>query len=488
MALSVHLLRPWQKLLVGSTASVMTSKWSRCSSVLSGNRVRMVEKSPNSTDPETSQGVCTIHGKQQQQATPISRAVFPPQAVFKRRFSALCGSSEVQEGALIMEKVCLNEAARMVEVEWSGGGVSRFPYVWLRDNCQCPQCFNPDSRSRLVLMLDLDVNVSPVRVEVQAGGSSLSVEWPDGHQSQYDRHWLRERCFSTQALSERQRDWHRKTQLWGAELAHNMPKADFPALLTDDRALYDFLVRLDSVGLVLVQNVPCDVGQVEKLANRVAFLKHTCSGKEFVVMNKTKPGSDVAYTSVKLGLHTDLNSYTYKPGVQMLHCIEQTTGEGGDNSLVDGFNAASQLKEENPDAFRILTTVKVNFRHVGMDYHKYFHLKRRNVISLNDQEDIQSISYSDQSRTSILDLPADLVQPFYDALKAFNTIMCLPRNCLSLKMAAGELIVFDNNRTLHGRSAYSPDSGTRHLQGGYMDWDEIYSRMRAIKADLGIEA
>ncbi|CAH1250334.1 BBOX1 [Branchiostoma lanceolatum] len=485
MALSVHLLRPWQKLLVGSTASVMTSKWSRCSSVLSGNRVRMVEKSPNSTDPETSQGVCTIHGKQQQQATPISRAVFPPQAVFKRRFSALCGSSEVQEGALIMEKVCLNEAARMVEVEWSGGGVSRFPYVWLRDNCQCPQCFNPDSRSRLVLMLDLDVNVSPVRVEVQ-GGSSLSVEWPDGHQSQYDRHWLRERCFSTQALSERQRDWHRKTQLWGADLAHNLPKADFPALLTDDRALYDFLIRLDSVGLVLVQNVPCDVGQVEKLANRVAFLKQTCFGKDFEVVTKMNP-SDLAFTSVQLGLHMDLPSYNYTPGVQMLHCIEQTTGEGGDNSLVDGFNAASQLKEENPDAFRLLTTVKVNFNYVGTDHHKYFFRTRQNVISLDDQGEVQSITYMDLSRSSILDLPADLVQPFYDALKAFNTIMYLPRNCLSLKMAAGELIIFDNTRTLHGRSAYSPDSGTRHLQGGYMDWDEIYSRMRAIKADLGIE-
>ncbi|XP_035663221.1 gamma-butyrobetaine dioxygenase-like [Branchiostoma floridae] len=145
----------------------------------------------------------------------------------------------------------------------------------------------------------------------------------------------------------------------------------------------------------------------------------------------------MAYTSAKLGLHTDLNYYNYKPGVQMLHCIEQTKGEGGDNSLVDGFNAAHQLKEENPDAFRLLTTLKVAFCHFGIDYQKYIHKQRQNIIRLNDHGEIQSISYSDPTRASILDMPADQVQPFYDALKAFNTIMYLPRNCVRLKMAAG---------------------------------------------------
>ncbi|XP_078583871.1 gamma-butyrobetaine dioxygenase-like [Branchiostoma floridae x Branchiostoma japonicum] len=516
MALPVLLLRPYQRLLVAT----ITSKWSRYSLVMSVRSVRKVGNRFNLTAPGTlaSHGVRAL--QQQQQISPVSsRTVFPPLVAATRRLSTLGGTCGVQES--LIEKVGLNGVARMMEVEWSDGGVSRFPYVWLRDNCQCPQCFKPNSRSRLVLMSDLDVNVSPVRVESQARGGLLWVEWSDGHQSQYDWQWLKERCFSPHAMSERERGWQRKTQLWGAEITHNLPRADFPVLLTDDRALYDFLVILDSVGLVLVQNVPCDVGQVERLANRVAFLKQTCSGKEFVVVSKPKRGTDVAYSSVKLGLHTDLNSYNYKPGVslasyildkknvtenintegkiafpgrklcfiqvQMLHCIEQTKGEGGDNSLVDGFNAAHQLKEENPDAFRLLTTLKVTFRHVGVDYNKYFLLQRQNIIRLNDQDDIQSISYSDQSRTSMLDMPADQVQPFYDALKAFNTIMYLPRNCVRLKMSAGEMMVFDNTRVLHGRSAYSTDSGSRHLQGGYMDWDDVYSRMRVLEMDLGVK-
>ncbi|XP_078693324.1 gamma-butyrobetaine dioxygenase-like isoform X2 [Branchiostoma floridae x Branchiostoma belcheri] len=400
MALSV-LLR--QRLAVRE----ITSKYSRAvgPSYSSGYRVGNMP-----TGPETLPYQVVLTRTTEQHPNAIPRAGFYPQVVAARRFTTSSETKKVQEST-VMGKVALNEAARMVEVEWSDGGVSRFPYVWLRDNCQ--------------------------------------------------------------------------TQLWGAELVHNLPKADFPAILTDDRALHDFLALLDSVGLVLVQRVPCEVGQVERLANRVAYLRPTNFGKEFVVVNKPNP-SDLAYTTGKLGLHTDLNFYDHKPGVQMLHCIEQTKGEGGESHLVDGFSVAYQLKEENPDAFRLLTTLKVNFCNVGLDFHKFFLRQRQHTISLNDQGEVQSVSFSDQARDSILDLPADQVQPFFDALKAFDTIMYLPRNCLRFKMAAGEMIVFDNTRTLHGRSAYSLDD-IRHLQGGYFDWDEIYSRMRVLKIDLGIK-
>ncbi|XP_035662137.1 gamma-butyrobetaine dioxygenase-like [Branchiostoma floridae] len=448
-------------------------------SVLSGQRLKVNSIRPKSSI--TCLGAGTPH---LQQGSRRLEVVFPWKLGATRSFSVLRERQRL-EGEFMMEKVCLNEAARVVEVEWSGGGVSRFPYVWLRDNCQCQKCFNPDSRARLVLMADLDVKLSPVRAEVQAAGSLLTVDWPDGHQSQYDWPWLKARCFSTQALEKRGKDWQRKTQLWGSELAQDLPKADFSVLLTDDRALYDFLFLLDSVGLVLVQNVPCEVGQVDRLANRVAFLKHTNYGKEFVVKSKPNP-SNVAYTSAKLGLHTDLPQYNYTPGVQMLHCIEQSKGEGGDNHLVDGINVAYQLKEENPEAFRLLTTLKVNFKDDGLDYHRFDLRERRTILSLDDQGNVESINYNDQVRDSILDLPAEQVQPLYDALKAYNTIMYLPRNCVRHKMAAGEMIAFNNTRTLHGRLAYSLTGGTRHLQGGYLDWDEIYSRMRVLKTDLGI--
>lgn len=42
----------------------------------------------------------------------------------------------------------------------------KFPAVWLRDNCQCSECFHKDSNSRTIMWKDFDVNVKPLEVKV----------------------------------------------------------------------------------------------------------------------------------------------------------------------------------------------------------------------------------------------------------------------------------------------------------------------------------
>lgn len=43
----------------------------------------------------------------------------------------------------------------------------KFPAVWLRDNCQCSECFHNDSNSRTIMWKDFNVNVKPLEVQVQ---------------------------------------------------------------------------------------------------------------------------------------------------------------------------------------------------------------------------------------------------------------------------------------------------------------------------------
>lgn len=43
----------------------------------------------------------------------------------------------------------------------------KFPLVWLRDNCQCPQCFHRESTSRIIDWTKFDVNVQPDALEVR---------------------------------------------------------------------------------------------------------------------------------------------------------------------------------------------------------------------------------------------------------------------------------------------------------------------------------
>jgi gamma-butyrobetaine dioxygenase len=42
-----------------------------------------------------------------------------------------------------------------------------------------------------------------------------------------------------------------------------------------------------------------------------------------------------------------------------------------------------------------------------------------------------------------------------------------------------------NDRALHGRTAFDPNLGKRHLQGCYIDRDGIESRRRVLKRRLG---
>jgi gamma-butyrobetaine dioxygenase len=55
-----------------------------------------------------------------------------------------------------------------------------------------------------------------------------------------------------------------------------------------------------------------------------------------------------------------------------------------------------------------------------------------------------------------------------------------PKYRLQLKLKAGEMVVFDNRRVLHGRDAFDPSTGFRHLQGCYVDRGEFSSRLRLL--------
>ncbi len=54
---------------------------------------------------------------------------------------------------------------------------------------------------------------------------------------------------------------------------------------------------------------------------------------------------------------------------------------------------------------------------------------------------------------------------------------------------AGEIACFDNQRLVHGRSAYkmAEIGKSRHMESGYIDWDQATSRMRVIRERKGEE-
>ena len=62
-----------------------------------------------------------------------------------------------------------------------------------------------------------------------------------------------------------------------------------------------------------------------------------------------------------------------------------------------------------------------------------------------------------------------------------------PANQIEYKMIPGDMVTFNNYRVMHGRSEFAlTGQGSRFLCGGYMDWDIMYSRLRALSTKLNI--
>lgn len=66
-----------------------------------------------------------------------------------------------------LPKVALDKSNRLVCLDWNNDGdADKFPFVWLRDVCQCEECFGSTSKARRILMSNFDVDIEPENVEV----------------------------------------------------------------------------------------------------------------------------------------------------------------------------------------------------------------------------------------------------------------------------------------------------------------------------------
>ena len=49
---------------------------------------------------------------------------------------------------------------------------------------------------------------------------------------------------------------------------------------------------------------------------------------------------------------------------------------------------------------------------------------------------------------------------------------------IASKLQPGDVMMFDNHRLLHGRTAYDSNEGMRHLQGCYLEFDATDGKLR----------
>jgi gamma-butyrobetaine dioxygenase len=71
------------------------------------------------------------------------------------------------------------------------------------------------------------------------------------------------------------------------------------------------------------------------------------------------------------------------------------------------------------------------------------------------------------------------VVAFYAAYRRWAELLARPERQLTLRLAPGDCLVFDNTRIMHARTAFSV-TGDRHLQGCYADLDGLASTLAVL--------
>ncbi len=359
---------------------------------------------------------------------------------------------------------------RRLRLTWPDGSEHVFHYVWLRHHARCPRGMSNDTRVKIDLLPD-DPATLAVR-DCYVDADRLVVNWSDHDlQTRHDLEDLRRCAYDDETRLARK---HRP-RTWDREGGRALPVLDAEGLKSPAGRLQLLLAVMD-FGLARVTGVE----RIRDVAACFGPIHVNNYGEIFDVRSDASLnlGSN---TGDYLPPHTD-ESYRHEaPGISLFHCLESAPA-GGESILVDGFEAARVLACEYPDSYQVLCSTPIYFRRYAPPLEDMRSHARMLVTDIDG--DLVGLRWTDRTLPP-QDVPASLVEPVYLAIRRLRRIINDDSLQLRYRMAPGDLHVFDNHRVLHGREAFDPAAGNRHLRQCSVNRDEFHSSLRRLAAELG---
>lgn len=453
--------------------------------------------------------------------------------------------TEENDGSLIRKHSLANDSfRRFIDIDIDGKCHSWSP-IFLRDLCTCPRCVDQSTRQKHFWTAEIPSTISaevthpnPDAIRLHWRGDIAGFE---GHETDLSLDLLRSlRTSGTTKIRPRL-----PRNLWSAaDYSEEAFDVDYETYMNDESVLLKVLRQLHTHGMVFVTNVPESEQSVQTLGERIGPLKTTFYGKTWDVRS-VPDAINVAYTAQNLGFHMDLMYMKQPPHLQLLHCI-RSSAAGGASLFTDSFKAATYLAAKDPEAWRHLTTLPVDF-HYDHPGSQYYHQHRtvieeqpfmigerlyQNYSDFRSHREsrygaesamekssaaahfIDNISWApmfqgpfslphrDQSTASEKYEDSNVkrlniqVEQWQQAASKFNQLIHRSENIYERMMNPGDCVIFDNRRVLHARRAFDVgDIGKeRWLRGAYLDKDPYMSRLTtlsdrdaAISAEFGVE-
>lgn len=162
------------------------------------------------------------------------------------------------------------------------------------------------------------------------------------------------------------------------------------------------------------------------------------------------------------GFHTDGTLLSRPPDIAALVCVSQASS-GGETVLIDGHAVCRELKTATPDAVTVLSAPH-HFDVMGQI--PGLETKEQPVLDWSGR-DVQ-VRYlrqyiEDGYRKIAKPIPVELVL----AMDALDAATMLERNQTEILLGRGQLLIWDNNRFLHGRRAFDENGSKRRLRRIY---------------------
>lgn len=329
--------------------------------------------------------------------------------------------------------------------------------LWLRERVVEPAAFDSVSHQRLYEPAELDPHLKVEKASVSENGKALLVAFSDGYEAKFELDILAKEIGLNQnpeaipapkpwraGLSFKRFDWNKLDN-----------PSDMKALLT---AYFEN-------AFCIMDNTPTKRDSLKQHARRFGFLRFTNFGELFNV--ETKPSAtDLAYTDVALASHTD-NPYRWPvPSIQYLHCLANEV-TGGLSTLVDGMAVAEALADENQDWASILETTPVRFRYDGPTG---IYEDTAPLIARDYRGYVNHIRFSPRL-DFVPALEPQILDIFYAARRRMHELANDLAFQIQFPFRPGTLLMMNNYRLFHGRTAFNGKQGYRHLQGCYIDHD-----------------
>lgn len=361
-------------------------------------------------------------------------------------------------------EIHINAAAGRPVIEArTSTGVVTLPALWLRERAHSPDQLDAVTQQRLFNPHELPVELSIT--SASQDGERLHLCFSDGYSGDYELGVLAA-AISPPPLLPALKPWRSNLD--------PVPRVAWSSL-SDEARLLDAVTAYLEYGFLIVENTPTERDSILTIAAKFGFVRETNFGRYFEVYSRAD-SEDLAYRPVRLGPHTDNPYREPVPGIQLLHCLKNET-TGGLSTLVDGFACTEMLRAEDPDGYRLLADLSVRYHFDDPDTSLAFD---RPILDVDDSGKFRGIHYS--PRLDRLPLVDEATLKGYQVVRRrLAALVTDPAFELRYRLREGELVMFDNNRVLHGRTAFNPDEGTRHLQGCYMDRDGPGSLYRVLR-------